>query len=176
MVVIGEKFGRWTVIQPPEGGRRVRAICQCECGTVRKHRVDSLRSGQTKGCRECYYKVLRAKTTKTHPKWKGYEGITGTHWASIMHDAQRRKLPFEITIEYAWELVKAQKFSCPFTKTGLLFGINRTASLDRIDSSKGYVVGNVQWVHVTINFMKGSLSDVEFIDWCHAVARARPLF
>lgn len=41
-----------------------------------------------------------------------------------------------------------------------------TASLDRIDSSKGYVIGNVQWIHKTINTMKMDLADSEFIKLC----------
>lgn len=47
---------------------------------------------------------------------------------------------------------------------------NITASLDRIDSSKGYVKGNVQWVHKTINSMKMNMSDINFIDLCKKVA------
>jgi hypothetical protein len=41
--------------------------------------------------------------------------------------------------------------------------------LDRIDSSQGYVSGNVQWVHTIINFMKTSLPQREFIRWCRLV-------
>jgi len=48
-----------------------------------------------------------------------------------------------------------------------------TASLDRIDSSKGYVRGNIQWVHIAINFMKHSLPEEEFIRWCCLVAQYR---
>lgn len=46
-----------------------------------------------------------------------------------------------------------------------------TASLDRIDSSKGYVIGNVQWVHKTINTMKMDLANSEFIKLCQMVAK-----
>ena len=46
-----------------------------------------------------------------------------------------------------------------------------TASLDRIDSSKGYVKGNIQWVHIAINFMKHSLPEEEFVRWCCLVAK-----
>jgi len=36
-----------------------------------------------------------------------------------------------------------------------------TASLDRIDSSKGYIKGNIQFITMAINYMKNSMSDVE---------------
>ena len=44
------------------------------------------------------------------------------------------------------------------------------ASLDRIDRTKGYEPGNVQWVHKIVNDMKGTLKDADFIAWCGAVA------
>lgn len=47
----------------------------------------------------------------------------------------------------------------------------QTASLDRIDSSKGYIVGNVQWVHKDINFMKGTLSNNQFLELCNLVSK-----
>lgn len=47
--------------------------------------------------------------------------------------------------------------------------IEASASLDRIDSSKGYEQGNVQWVHKDINNMKQSFSQDKFIDWCKKV-------
>lgn len=33
------------------------------------------------------------------------------------------------------------------------------------------IEGNVQWVHKTINIMKQSLSDEEFIQYCRTVAK-----
>ena len=48
-----------------------------------------------------------------------------------------------------------------------------TASLDRIDSAKGYVKGNVQWIHKEVNRMKSDLSDEQFIAFCCEVARFR---
>lgn len=37
-------------------------------------------------------------------------------------------------------------------------------SLDRVDSSKGYIRGNIQWVTKRINWMKGDLSMEEFLE------------
>lgn len=47
---------------------------------------------------------------------------------------------------------------------------NLDLSLDRIDSSKGYEIGNVQWVTKYINWAKNDLSQKDFIDLCIAVA------
>ena len=45
-----------------------------------------------------------------------------------------------------------------------------TASLDRIDSNKGYIKGNVQWVHKDVNTMKMDHTQEEFIKICTMVA------
>ena len=45
-----------------------------------------------------------------------------------------------------------------------------TASLDRIDSSKGYIEGNVQWVHKSVNIMKCDFSSDIFIGICNQIS------
>ena len=45
-----------------------------------------------------------------------------------------------------------------------------TASLDRIDSSEGYVPGNVQWVHLVVNDLKSNMPQEEFLNWCRDIA------
>ena len=44
-----------------------------------------------------------------------------------------------------------------------------TASIDRIDSSKGYERGNVQFVHKDINAMKWNLSLAKFMEYCKLI-------
>lgn len=44
-----------------------------------------------------------------------------------------------------------------------------TASLDRIDSSKGYVKGNVQWVHKDVNKIKNNLSEKRLMELCKSI-------
>ena len=48
---------------------------------------------------------------------------------------------------------------------------NLTASLDRIDSSLGYVKNNVQWVHKDINKMKQELNENYFKNLCKIIAK-----
>lgn len=51
------------------------------------------------------------------------------------------------------------------------FDKKQTASLDRIDSNEGYIVGNVQWVHLVLNRMKSNLKETQFIEWCNLVVK-----
>lgn len=80
-------------------------------------------------------------------------------------------------MDYLWILYLKQSGLCALSGHPLCMdrqysaGNNRqTASLDRKDSSKGYVEGNVQWVHKQINQMKSDMTQMEFIAWAKKVA------
>ena len=45
-----------------------------------------------------------------------------------------------------------------------------TASIDRIDSDKGYYIGNIHWVHKAINKIKWDYTEPYFIELCEAVS------
>lgn len=44
------------------------------------------------------------------------------------------------------------------------------ASLDRVDNSKGYLVGNIRFVSQPVNIGRNSMTDFEFVEFCHDVA------
>jgi hypothetical protein len=102
--------------------------------------------------------------------------LSSTKFRGIKAKAKHRGQEFRITIDYAWKLFLAQEKKCNLTDLPLTLSPSSmskgasTASLDRIDSSRGYVKGNVQWVHVDINFMKHSLSLKDFVRLCRLVA------
>lgn len=45
-----------------------------------------------------------------------------------------------------------------------------TASVDRIDSSKGYIPGNIQFVSTCINYLKNTMSDKDTRFICKCIA------
>lgn len=99
--------------------------------------------------------------------------INPEYWSWIIKSAKERSLEFNITKEYALNLFFQQNEICKLSGIEIKMCsryLGRTASLDRIDNSKGYIEGNVQWVHKEINRMKGTLSDEEFIEFCTKVA------
>ena len=51
----------------------------------------------------------------------------------------------------------------------------KTASLDRIDSSKGYIEGNVQWVHKKINDLKSNFDEDTLIKMCNLISKNKPI-
>lgn len=79
---------------------------------------------------------------------------------------QRKQWDNNLTLEFLCDLWKLQKGKCPYTKlpmrlprsTGESCDGLDYASLDRIDSTKGYVQGNVEFVTVFINYAKNKFS------------------
>ncbi len=111
------------------------------------------------------------KISKESPNWKGCGELRGHLIASYKEGAKSRKLKFSVTAKFLWNLFLKQNRKCAITGIDLTFVKNfTTASLDRIDSNKGYIKNNVQWVHKIINMMKYDHIQQDFINWCHLVS------
>lgn len=175
--ILNTKYGMLTPIkyigQVPHS-KRTLWLCKCDCGKEKIIRSDSLRQGNSKSC-GCVSKKIHC-IGKNNIAWKGYEEISLSHWNKIQREAKKRNYEFNISIKYVWDLFLKQNKKCALSGVEISFffdkknKINRTASLDRIDSSKGYVEGNVQWVHTKVNFMKQALDQNEFIDFCKKIS------
>lgn len=107
-------------------------------------------------------------------KGTSYKGIFKTTFNKLKKQAYKRKLAFSITMEYIGDLFEKQKKKCALT--GELLTLKKTvkdqtqtASLDRKNSSMGYIEGNVQWVHKDINRMKSNFSEERFVNSCQKI-------
>lgn len=166
----GQTFGKLTVIKPGTKtlNGHISWLCRCECGnklTVASHH---LISGNTQSC-GC------SKTV-------GCGEISGTYWGQVRRRAKRHSLEITISIKQAWEIYQNQKGFCALSGIKLSHRkyIGRenyislysksNASLDRIDSKKGYTYNNCQWVDKHINIMKNSLPEKKFINFCHKIS------
>lgn len=47
--------------------------------------------------------------------------------------------------------------------------VKQTASLDRIDSTKGYIKDNIQWIHKDIQRLKLNFSQTKLIELCQLI-------
>lgn len=156
----GERINNWEIIQSDvirKNGRKY-VLVRCTCGSGTEyllpyhHYIDK----QSLGCREC----------SKHFTNKGVGEISGSFWALVKSGASKRNIPFELDINDAWGLYLQQKSLCAISGVDISFAPTtnkkdrkyQTASLDRIDSSKGYTINNVQWVHKDVNIMKNKFS------------------
>lgn len=175
--IIGTRFGELTVgeqIQINDPGNPVYC-CSCRCGKIIDVQYRQL----------LYANVISCGCVPNDCKWIGYGGISGSSWYKILCNANLREFELDITIEYVWNLYVQQKGLCIYTGMPITLvrpvgeHSRRTnadmASLDRIDSSIGYLKGNVQWVHKDINRMKQIFTHSQFVKYCQLVAQNHPL-
>jgi hypothetical protein len=174
--LVGLKIKKFTVLERLENDKNGCKVwlCQCVCGEYRKKRTAELKSpnGVSCGCE-------KYKTGSKNKKWKGHGDIHGKFFYKIKSGATKRKYKFDVDIEYIWDLFLSQNKKCALTGIELYFPINSkdldsgawNASLDRIDNDKGYIEGNVQWVHKHINIMKWVHTEKYFIELCNLVSR-----
>lgn len=141
--------------------------CKCDCdGKIIYVLSSNLINGTTKSCGCCFEdrygkkKIIREK----------YQEMSGSYLSTIEKNARKRNLEYNITLNYIWELFLKQERKCALSGMDLKFEYKKqTASLDRIDSSKGYIEGNVQWLHKDINRLKNNYSEKQLIDWSYKI-------
>lgn len=167
----GIRFGKLIVLRRHEKSLgNQRWICLCDCGREYVALIHNLRNGIVRKCRSCLF------------PGNGYGEITNSAWADIVRGARARQMPLDVSVEECNEQFVRQNRRCALSGQPISFAPTRyahrteretTASLDRIDSSLGYLPGNIQWVHKIINIMKGSLPESEFIAMCKLIADHR---
>ena len=171
----GKKFHHLLVLERASSNRQGSRtwLCQCDCGKQKVFSTDHL-TRKKSPVKSCGCKAT--KIGKDHHQWKGCGDISGNWWYNHVtrerKQETRTKVPVTVTIEEAWDLFLEQDRKCALSGIELTIGNNRynDASIDRIDSSKGYELDNIQWVHKHINFMKRTYSQDYFIEMCKKVA------
>jgi hypothetical protein len=158
-IKIGGKYKEWTVLeQTVNKSRNIVYLCECSCGNRGYQSASDLLNPDR--CFSCI------KCSKRQEK-QCYKTFNVAKYNKYERSAKTRNIEFAVSIEYLWNQFKKQKQICAITGD-YLPDINK-ASLDRIDSKKGYVEGNVQWVTIQANKSKHILSMEELYDFCKKV-------
>jgi hypothetical protein len=150
------------ISEPYIKNRNKYVLCLCGCGKKREVRLNDV--SKIKSCKYCNGRQYVGK-------------ISGEHFGDIKYSAKKRNLEFNITKEYIWDLYLKQDGKCKLTGWPINFADGKfeqkhgvtTASLDRIDSSLGYIKGNVQWLHKHVNFIKQQFNEKYLIEICKAI-------
>lgn len=164
-VKTGDIFGYLTLLKPI-GKLRNGTItwkCKCQCGKETIVPSSRIKAGGVKSC-GC---LLKTKG-QVRWNWKGYCGISGARFGEIKWRANKKGFDFDLTPKFLWQLyIEKQSKKCAIT--GEEIDLDRDGSLDRIDSSKGYLKNNVWWVKKDINKMKLDFTLHRFIELCEKV-------
>lgn len=154
--LIGQRFGRWTVISRAEdqvckdGYRNVMWNCRCDCGNEKAVRAKTLVSGQSKSC-GCLQKELTSERAQKHGGfgtrlyhvWNSMRQRCNNPNSQAYHNYGGRG----ITICPEWDDYNV------FREWAVGAGYDESAkrgeyTLDRIDVNKGYCPENCRFVNM----------------------------
>lgn len=162
----GRKFGKWLVIsyQGTIKNGSHTWLCQCDCGNMSLVIHANLHGSHSKKCEACGHLQARKEYPQGEipiPLWNAWKR------------QKKDRFPLEITREFAYQKLAQQNFRCALSGTLIWLPANPrdtvTASLDRIDSTKGYTKDNIQWLHKNVNLMKNVFDEDHFIHMCLSV-------
>ena len=182
---IGSRFGKLVVIkrvrtEKYEGTSRrytfLRYVCKCDCGISRNVRANNLLYGGTKSC-GC------SQVESACGEKKPLQEIALKElFSQYKFRAARRGIKFSLSREMFQSLVFGKCYYCS-SELSIFIRVTRRKSLpdrlfscngvDRVNSFKGYVDGNVVSCCKNCNFAKRQLSVEEFYNWIEKVYSRR---
>lgn len=160
--ITGQRFGRLIVVSYSHTNKFRKScwVCKCDCGNEVIINRNALMSGNTTSC-GCYNKEVlslpygAAAANKVHYHYKSH--------------AKRRGVPFEISKDRFLRLISSNCHYCGVGPSNY-YGKDSNGAIfyngiDRIDSDKGYVEGNVVSCCRTCNYAKNKMGVSEFKEW-----------
>jgi len=162
-----KKFGRLVAIKTCGSDKHHNKmwLCKCECGKKIKTNTQNLITGDTRSCGCIKFKFIDIMPRYCYTRLKGI----------ILRNGKQ----FNLSAKFLCNLYKKQNGKCALSGLKIIFAprwnrlSEQTASLDRIDSKKGYTKNNVQWVHKDINFMKQEYPQDLFLFYCKKISRKK---
>ena len=125
-------------------------------------------------CKDCSHEVMCQSAS----------GVLGFLKHRFIHSKNNcvrgRTLEFAITIDDVIALYEKQKGLCAYSGVKMTYTLGRfkypyNASIDRKDSSKGYIKENIQLVCGIVNTMKWDFSEDMFLEMCKKIVEHKGL-
>lgn len=174
--ITGARFGRlvavkWIgseIVEKKNNKRKSLWMCHCDCGKRRIIRSASLGS-KTVSC-GCFSSEKTREfniKTKTKVSYSTFSAV----WQSYKKGARDRSLAFELSKDQFLKITTSNCYYC--NREPFAFRRTRTKGktpsyiyngIDRVDSSVGYIVGNVVPCCKFCNMAKRDLSYADFMD------------
>ncbi len=131
-------------------------------------------------CRLCYNANERLKQESNNTEKQRYKNYRDKNkslkpldyiFRTAKGNAKRGFREFSIEKKDVYELWEKQNGICYYTNKPMKYdqGTYDSVSLDRIDSSKGYVIGNIALTQYKVNIMKNNANLEELFDFCESI-------
>ena len=168
--ISGQVFGRLTAIKPIGIASKTRRgylwECQCICGKPKIAYISALRSGEVKSCgcfqdenRKLYSNKIYSPDSAARQLYNRYKRV-----------ASKVKREFDIDFDIFKRLTSS---TCHYCRLEPLQEISNQGytqwrlynGIDRMDNSKGYILGNVVPCCKICNYAKRTMGYTEFRLW-----------
>lgn len=115
---------------------------------------------------------------------QGHKADKYTGFRKLLHSSkQRKQYDNNLTLEYMLSIWEEQNGICNYSGVELVRYYPKgtttdhryLASLDRIDPSKGYIKGNIQFISACMNFMKHTMTDKDTHELIQLIKEAEVL-
>lgn len=129
----------------------------------------------SRSCQVAYNNTVRIPSANLLKVWE-HSRNHPRPFSWYLRCAKKRNKDFNLTYEDLEAQWNKQDGICPYTKIPLSLrhykdqcDIKYRASLDRIDSSKGYTVDNIEFVSLPINYMKTTMSKEQVLSYIQLI-------
>lgn len=122
----------------------------------------------------CSKYCKNAWNTKHLYKYKYGQENRGRSPEKLIQDLLNKKQRKNLPLQYMIDLFYEQNGRCAISGIKLTHitgkgKIQTNISIDKIDPSKGYEIGNVQFVCFIVNIMKHTLNREDLLFWCRVI-------
>jgi len=170
-VELNKKYNKLIPIKKIMISNRTHYLCLCDCGKEKILSTTVISRGIIKSC-GCLV-IERARTNKGRIVLKKGEAAFNNLYRNLVSNSQKRNIEFHLSKEEVHLLSKGYCVYCGSEPKGIftmkykngkcrLNGEYIYNGIDRIDSKKGYIKGNVVSCCKICNYMKQQLSQEEF--------------
>jgi hypothetical protein len=132
------------------------------------------RDGKDRRCKNC--KNLQYKKRLLNNNSTTFEQLLNKRFLGLKDRAKRLKLEVNIDLDYLKQIWNKQEGKCALSQINMTYLSNKgriltNLSIDRIDSKKGYIKDNIQFVCISVNQMKSDLTLDELYFFCESILK-----
>ena len=125
--------------------------------------------------RKKYYREHKAEINRKQLEYNqaSFKNYLLVNFIHIRAKDKKKGYNFDIDLEYILKILEKQHYRCAITGIKMTHKHNdiRAVSIDRIDSLKGHVKGNIQLVCQGYNYLKRDCTDFEAIGFLADVVK-----
>jgi 5-methylcytosine-specific restriction endonuclease McrA len=181
---IGDRFGTLVVQEiysfsknGKKDGNRIRLLCDCGAEVKNKVAYQLVRDDGIRGCAKCMSKK-RGKAKRIYSDGQARHHV----YFNYINGAKRRNIEWGLSRDDFFKYANGECVYCG-EKDLSFFNAPKTSpwqekylytGVDRIDSSFGYVEGNVQTCCMWCNRAKSTMSEQEFFAWIKKIVDKNP--